>query len=263
MNRETPVRRVAAMSDVSVEQQLVAAASRAELRHKPFDHIYMEDVLEPKTYAALLAAMPVRRLYHPLKHRDAVRRDGTSTRLRMYLYPELLWRLPGELRGVWLRVARALCSSELEAAFKSKFRSALEQRFGKPTEKIRMYPVPILLRDQPGYRISIHSDVPTKAVTVQFYLPADESQRHIGTIFHESDEGAGANKTTQMPFLPASGYAFPVTQTKSWHSAAETSEKDGERVTMMVTYYVADSPLTWLKYRLRRALLWVGIHPER
>ena len=160
-------------------------------------------------------------------------------------------------------IARALCSTQLEQAFKRKFRAALEERFGKPAEQIGMYPIPILLRDQPGYKISIHSDVATKAITVQYYLPADESQRDIGTIFHESNMGAGAKNTTQMPFLPSSGYAFPVSLTKSWHSAAETTQEDGERVTMMVTYYVADSPLTWLKYRLRRLLLRIGIHPER
>jgi hypothetical protein len=263
MNRETTVRRASPSAAATVEQQLVAAVDRAEIRHQPFDHVYMEQVLDRESYTALLAAMPDRRFYHDLRHRDAVREDGSSTRLRMYLYPELLWRLPAELRRVWLPVARALCSPGLEMAFKRKFRSALEERFGKRAEKVGMYPIPILLRDQPGYKISIHSDVPTKAITVQFYLPEEESQRHIGTIFHESDKGEGAKKTTQMPFLPASGYAFPVTQTKSWHSAAQTSEKDGERVTMMVTYYVADTPLTWLKYRLRRALLWVGWHPER
>ena len=261
MNKETPVRRASALTDASVEQQFIAAVDRAELRQKPFDHIYMEGVLEPDTYTALLAAMPDRRFYHDLRHQDAMRQDGSSTRLRMYLYPELLRRLPADLRQVWVPVARALCSSELEAAFKNKFRAALEARFGKPAEKIRMYPIPILLRDQPGYKISVHSDVATKAITVQFYLPADESQRHIGTIFHESDKGAGFKKTTQMPFLPSSGYAFPVTDAKSWHSAAETSEKDGERVTMMVTYYVTESPLKWLKYRLRRALLSFGVHP--
>jgi hypothetical protein len=261
VNRETTVR--AASAPRSVEQQLVAAVERAEIRHKPFDHIYMEQVLDPESYAALLAAMPDRRFYHDLRHRDALRKDGSSTRLRMYLYPELLLRLPAELRRVWLPIAHALCSRELELAFKRSFRSALEERFGKPVEQIGLYPIPILLRDQPGYRISVHSDVATKAITVQYYLPSGESQRHIGTIFHESDKGAGAKNTTQMPFLPSSGYAFPVSLTKSWHSAAETTEADGERVTMMVTYYVADSPLTWLKYRLRRALLWVGWHPER
>jgi len=34
-----------------------------------------------------------------------------------------------------------------------------------------------------------------------------------------------------------------VALTKSWHSAAHMSEADGERVTIMVTYDVADSPL--------------------
>ena len=255
MNREAAVRRGSGSVEAPVVGQLVAAADRAVLRHKPFDHVYMEDVLEPGTYAALLAAMPECRFYHDLRHRDAVRTDGSSTRLRMYLYPELLWRLPAEQKRVWLPLARALCSRRLEAAFKRKFRRALEERFGKPAQSIGMYPVPILLRDQPGYRISIHSDVPTKAITVQFYLPSDQSQGHLGTIFHEGDRGAAAKNRTQMAFMPSSGYAFPVSLTKSWHSAAQTIDEDGERVTMMVTYYVADSLFTWLKYRVRRTLL--------
>ena len=37
----------------SIEQQFVAAVDRSELRHQPFDHIYMEDVLDPASYAAL------------------------------------------------------------------------------------------------------------------------------------------------------------------------------------------------------------------
>lgn len=262
MNSVVAVRRGSSSADSSVEHQLVAGVERAELRNKPFDHIYMEDVFEPETYAALLSAMPDRCFYHYLKHSDAVRKDGTSTRLRMYLYPELLNRLPEQQRRVWIPVAETLCSAELELAFKRKFRSALEERFNKSVEKIGMYPIPILLRDQPGYRIGIHSDVPTKAITVQYYLPSDESQRHLGTIFHEGKAGEEAGRLTKMAFMPATGYAFPVSSARSWHSAATVTEADGERVTMMVTYYVADGPFTWLRYRLRRALLQFGIHPS-
>jgi hypothetical protein len=252
-----------AASSPSIEAEFVEAVDRSELRHKPFDHIYMEDLFDPTSYSALLAAMPDRRFYHDLMHRDALRDDGSSTRLRMYLYPEIVRRLPAEQRRVWLPVARALCSKDLETAFKTKFRSVLEKRFGKPAERVGVYPIPILLRDQPGYKISVHSDVPTKAITVQFYLPRDASQRGIGTIFHEGNKGAKAKKITQMPFMPASGYAFPVSLTESWHSAAQTTEADGERVSMMVTYYVSDNPRTWLKYRLRRILNSFGWHPER
>lgn len=253
-------KKVAAGSRITVEDQIVTAVERAELRSKPFDHISMAEVFDQRTYAALLAGMPDRRFYHELKHQDALRKDGSSTRLRMYLYPQLLKRLPEPQQDIWVEVAKALCSPALELAFKEKFRRALEERFGKPVEEVGLYPVPILLRDQPGYRIGIHSDVKKKAITVQFYLPADESQRHIGTIFHESNRGEGATRTTQIPFLPASGYAFPVALTKSWHSAATTAESDGERVSMMVTYYVADNFARRLYWKTRRALLSLGIH---
>lgn len=257
MNME---QKLAPSSCTRVQDQIVAAVDRAELRTTPFDHIYMTGVVDPSTYEALLASMPDRRFYHELKHQDALRKDGSSTRLRMYLYPELLQRLPEDERDAWLPVAEALCSRELELAFKRRFRRALEARFTRPVEKIGLYPIPILLRDQPGYRIGIHSDVRKKAVTVQFYLPANESQKHIGTIFHEGKTGEGANKTTQMPFLPASGYAFPVALTKSWHSAAATTTEDGERVSLMVTYYVANSLARRLYWKARRALLSLGVH---
>jgi hypothetical protein len=263
MNLQKAVRRGSKSSDALIEQQLVAAVDRAELRHHPFDHVVMDNVFDADSYASLLAAMPDRHFYHELKHRDALRADGTSTRQRLYLFPELLRRLPAEPRRMWTTVAAALSSPELENAFKRKFRAALEERFRKPVERIGMFPVPILLRDQPGYRIGIHSDKFTKAITVQFYLPNDDSQRHIGTIFHEGQSGAGAEKTTQMPFLPASGYAFPVSLTKSWHSAAPTTTSDGERASMMVTYYVADTLFQRLYWQARRVLLSLGIRPER
>src|SRR5947209_2358976 len=161
MNMEQKVR-TGSSSPGQVEHQFVAAVDRAELRTRPFDHIYMEEVLDPESYQALLRALPDRRFYHQLMHQDAVRQDGTSTRLRMYLYPELLRRLPQEQRDVWMPIAEALCSAELELAFKRKFRRALEERFRKPAEKVGVYPIPILLRDQPGYRIGIHSDVRKK-----------------------------------------------------------------------------------------------------
>ena len=250
------------LASEGVEHSFVAAVDRSALRHDPFDHIYMEQVLDAGHYEALLAAMPDRRFYHELSHRDAIRPDGSSTRLRMYLYPELLSGLPPRQREVWMPITRALCSRQLEDALKRKFRAALENRFGKSIDRIGVYPIPILLRDQPGYRIGIHADALSKAITVQFYLPHDASQRHVGTLFHEGEDGEAAGRTTQMPFMPATGYAFPVSEQKSWHSAATTTQADGERVSMMVTYYASDNLPMWLKYRLRRLGLRFGIHPK-
>jgi hypothetical protein len=48
-----------------------------------------------------------------------------------------------------------------------------------------MYPIPILTRDVPGYRIGIHPDTHWKGMTIQLYLPRDNSIQHVGTIFHK------------------------------------------------------------------------------
>ena len=71
-----------------------------------------------------------------------------------------------------------------------------------------------------------------------------------------------AEQTVQMQFLPASGYAFPVARTKSWHSAANATEVDGERVSMMVTYYLDESLGDRFTRRLTRAALLFGVHPR-
>jgi hypothetical protein len=255
-------RRAANSASSPIEESLLVAVERSPLRRRPFDHIYMEQVVDPASFSQLISALPERHHFHELSHRDAMRADGSSTRLRMYLYPELLWRLPPAQRRVWMPVARALRSKALEDAFRRKFRTALEQRFGKRVDQIELDPVPVLLRDQPGYRIGIHADASLKAITVQFYLPRDSSQRDLGTIFHDGDSGDSAERTTRMPFLPATGYAFPVALTKSWHSTAQTSVSDGERVSMMVTYYVADGLGARLRSVVNRAGLLLGVHPQ-
>jgi hypothetical protein len=252
-----------AANERSIEDMMIAAVDRAALEEQPCEHIAMREVFDPDTYRTLLDALPDMTSFHDLRHRDALRPDGTSTRQRIYLYPEVVRSLPGHQRAVWTAVSKALTSKRLEQAFKAKFRKSLEARFGKKAEQISLYPVPILLRDQPGYRIGIHADVLTKAITVQFYLPTDEAQAHLGTIFHEAESGPGADKVTRMSFLPSSGYAFPVVGKKSWHSAATVQDADGERVSMMVTYYVTEKPKRWLLLRFRRALMRLGIFPQR
>src|SRR5689334_13667104 len=86
---------------------LVEAVQRAPLRPAPFDHIVMENIFPAGVYRQMQDHFPAAEYFHPLHHRDAMRPDGTSTRLRLYLYPETLWRLPPEQRRIWRTVATA------------------------------------------------------------------------------------------------------------------------------------------------------------
>jgi hypothetical protein len=241
---------------------LATVIDRAPLRDTPFNHIALQEVFPPAFYRAMLAQFPAAAAFHPLHHHDALRPDGSSTRQRLYLYPEGLWRLPGPQRRIWRRVATALCAPALQLAFKRKFRAALEARFLEPIERIPLYPVPILVRDLPGYQIGIHADALVKAITVQFYLPGDSSQRHLGTVFHTRRNADENDRPVTMPFLPGSGYAFAVRRKASWHSVPMTTEADGERRSIMLTYYVDQGPRAKLHRRLQRLGILLGRNPK-
>jgi hypothetical protein len=243
------------------ELDLVRAVDRSPLRDAPFDHIQMENVFPAAFYRQMLDALPARNQFHELYHRDALREDGSSTRLRMYLYRENLWRLPRPQRRIWSKVVAALSAPELELALKRKFRAALEDRFQIEAEKVPLYPVPILVRDQPGYRIGIHSDALSKAITVQLYLPGDTAQAHLGTVFHTTRAQDGTDQPMAMRFLPATGYAFAVRKKESWHSAPTTTEADGERRSIMLTYYV-DEEMKRFKRRSQRFGIFFGRYPK-
>ncbi len=245
------------------DQGFIAQIDRTPLQTQPFDHVCLSDLFPPEFYRQLLASIPADEHFHELRHRDALRADGSSTRLRRYLYPEHIRRLPAAVRERWLPLARLLVSRDLQDVFKRKFQRALEARFGCPIDRLNFYPVPIIVRDLPGYRIGIHSDVMKKAITVQFYLPADDAQRHLGTVFHDGNAAEAALRTRQMPFMPASGYAFPVQEEESWHSAKTTTDADGERRSIMLTYFVQNTPQTWLMRRLERLGSFFGVYPNQ
>ena len=245
---------LAAQSNPDTRVDLVARIDARPPEAHPFLHLYMEDVFPAEYYRRLLDLLPEQRRYRELTHRDAMQADGHSARRKLYLYPELVMLLPAPQRAVWGELSRILRSRALQEVFKRKFRVALERRFGRPIEQLSFYPVPMLLRDLRGYRIGIHGDSLSKAITVQLYLPRDERQAHLGTILHEGRDGEAARRTKKLAFRPASGYAFPVVYHESWHSVAQTSDGDGERNSLMLTYYVQDGVSGWLLQRLKR--LW-------
>jgi len=127
----------------------------------------------------------------------------------------------------------------------------LQRRFGGNFQKVQMYPVPILTRDIPGYRIFKHTDSLWKGITVQFYLPPDNSTPHIGTIFHEVLPTGRKPKKAQMPFSPNTGYAFAVAD-NTWHSADPVGPEVKTRDSILLTYFVDAGSWRFLRNRGRR-----------
>jgi hypothetical protein len=167
------------------------------------------------------------------------------------LFPEYIRHLSGEKFAIWDVVGRVLRSDEVKTALIQHLAPGLKQRFGENFARVGMYPVPILTRDVPGYRVFKHTDSLWKGITVQLYLPSDNSNTHIGTIFHEELPDGSKPKRTQMPFAPNTGYAFAV-WSDTWHSAKPVGPEVKTRDSILLTYFVDRGIWRILRNRGRR-----------
>ena len=233
---------------------VVNSVQNAHADDAPFHHLRFDRVFPDDFYAEMLEAMPVAEDYRAMSGKSKIgssRPDGKPTRAKIDLFPEYTRHLPPKKRAVWDVAGRVLRSKEVESAFVQRLSPGLRQRFGENFQKVQMYPVPILTRDIPGYRIFKHTDSLWKGITVQLYLPPDNSTPHVGTIFHEVLSTGRKPKKAQMPFSPNTGYAFAVAD-NTWHSADPVGSEVKTRDSILLTYFVDAGPLRFLRNRSRR-----------
>ena len=227
---------------------VVDAIRAAKAGNAPFFHLELGNIFPADTYAAMLAAMPVADDYRPMRGRS---KTTDQTRVKIDLFPEYIRHLPQPKLAVWSAVGAALCSAPVKNAFREMLAPGLERRFGKDFRSVGMFPIPILTRDIPGYLITPHTDTHWKGITVQLYLPKDESATDIGTIFHDRLADGSMPKTKQMRFAPNSGYAFAVGD-DTWHSADPVHNGVKTRDSILLTYFVDQGPFKVLRNRFKR-----------
>jgi hypothetical protein len=237
----------------SLTQFLVESVERSRASETPFYHLQFDRVFPNDIYTAMLREMPQTEDYRALPGRDNVNilDDGSATRVKIDLFPEYIRSLPPRKRDLWNMVGAALCSDEVKAAFVRRLAPGLERRFGAEYPNVGLFPIPILTRDVPKYRITPHTDTKWKGITVQFYLPPDDSTNHIGTIFHERLPDGSMPQVIKMPFSPNTGYAFAVGD-NTWHSADPVGAEVKTRDSILHTYFVDSTPLQIFRNRYKR-----------
>lgn len=241
-------------TQAQLTRHIVQCVETAESNDTPFFHLVLDGIFPDDIYERMLDNFPA-----PDTYRSAIRKrnranfnpDGTARRVKVDLFPEYIRHLEGEQKGVWKMVGAALCSPEVKAAFVRRLSSGLRKRFGDGYERVGMFPVPMLTRDTEGYRIREHTDTKWKGITVQLYLPRDESLDGIGTVFSEELPDGTFRRVKQMAFIPNHGYAFAV-GADTWHSVDALKLVNASRDTILHTYYVDNSIGRKIRNRARR-----------
>lgn len=151
-------------------------------------------------YQEVLANLPDTGVYVHNFHLDSNRDDGTNPRMSFTLRPDRLALLPAHQKTFWTEVNRQLRSDELK--------EVVRKHMG-----VTGHAFATLIRDTVGYKIGVHPDWDMKVITMQFYLPEDCSQEHLGTDIYDANK----NHVRRLPFIPNSGYAFVRSDT-SFHA---------------------------------------------
>ena len=222
----------------AVENHVVDSMKSALIFEQPFIHISARHIFPAETYAKMLEMLPETSYYEDLRHPDALREDGTSTRVHMPLTPATLGRLPEPHREFWRSVNEVLMSKRLQTAIFELVAPDLIERFNCPIDQIDAHPKPTLTRDTAGYRIRPHPDTSSKVVTVLLYLPKNASQTTAGTTIYERTDNPENEfvEVRSMPFLPNSGLIFAVSK-NSWHGRETLPAQIEQRDTISLTYF--------------------------
>ncbi len=232
-------------------EHVVGVIDAATDRRDPFRHLRFSVFFPPDVYSAMMDTMPVRNSYGAMSGRARLARasDGGSARMRIDLFPEGLIRQPADRRLLWGAIGEVLRSTQVQDAWRRRLAPALQERFGPGHGGVKMYSVPILVRDVPGYRIGVHTDTPRKGITAQIYLPRDNSTAHIGTVFHERDSGGALTTKEKVEFAPNTGYAFAV-GADTFHSVDSVGPEVRSRDSILLNYFVDDG---WLRVAQNRS----------
>jgi len=222
-----------------VEEEIVNHVDEAYSRACRFDDPYLMYYFKPfpdHVYRQILNNLPDSECYLNTKHPDAIRADGTSSRLSLVLKDARLNRLPASQRAFWCEMNDILRSDALRDVFTKWHAPALTKRFEAPLADISAFPLPMLIRDFSYYKISVHPDTPDKVITAQMYLPPDETHRDLGTGIY----GRGADKqfylARKLEFMPNAAYSFAVTK-NSWHGVETLAKENIVRNSIMLIYY--------------------------
>lgn len=233
MNQTADILTKAAPSATSsadaIRATVIERLRATELKTHPSAYIFVRDIFPADYYAAIQENFPPESLFQATK-------PGRTPNPRAILYRKQI-NLAHELdlleeakRPCWALMRAAIDHPDFVRAVFDKFAGPMHARYGKDSLDVRIRLE--VLRDQAGFALGPHTDVPHKVFTGLFYMPKDDSQRDLGTSVFVPKQRNFADESGQqfpfnlfeeherLPFIPNSMFMFMKTQ-NSFHGRYE------------------------------------------
>lgn len=230
----------------AAELQLAYKVGNVPFSMFPYPHFYINDVFPADFYRQIQHNLPDPAAMRPIEEVRAVK--GYKERFVLGLNSRDLETLPGEKRAFWSEFSGWLVGSNFRSLVLRKFQPFIDQRFAGKSG-VEMYDEGLLVQDVTNYKLGPHTDAPRKVVTMLFYLPADDSQKHLGTSMYlpndpeftcgggpHHDRG-GFSLLHTNPFLPNTLFSFFKTD-NSFHGVEPVADPDCRRWLLLYDIYL-------------------------
>jgi hypothetical protein len=220
------------------ELHLCYRVANARVLTYPYPHFYVTDVFPDEFYAAIQRNIPDPDAMIPIEEERPVK--GYKERFVLQLKDDQhLERVSADKRKFWREFGETLLSGRFASLMLQKFQPFVERRLGD-IKSMSFGQEALLVQDITKYSLGPHSDSRKKVITVIFYLPADESQAHIGTSIYVPKDPAFRcpggphyafdkfNRMATMPFVPNAMFCFCKTD-NSFHGVEPVEDPETRR----------------------------------
>ena len=235
--------------------------ANARMREYPFPHFYVQPVFPPDAYATLQANLPPTEMLEPITKSTVGYTDPktgapipppkNATEQHRYVgdIDVIGERDTDAARGrYWSDIAAWIFSDQFRDLVIGKFEEGVRRRLGSYLRLVTRIEARFV-RDFSSYAIHVHTDSPHKLISLLFYLPRDDSKRHLGTsIFQPREPGrrcegsaryafAEFKKVITMDYVPNALFAFLKTDA-SFHGVEPIVDNDIERNLILYNIYL-------------------------
>jgi hypothetical protein len=204
---------------LAAEMHLLYRAGNAPVNLFPYPHVYVRDVFPPAFYRELVRHIPPSETLKPISDLRPVSAEYGKTRWILPLQADAVAALAQPYRDFWHELGGRLMNGNFGALLLSRFEPFVRQRFQDMTG-VEFAAEAMLVQDYTDYALGPHTDRESKVLSVLFYLPADDSQAHLGTsIYLPKAPGFTCpggphhpfdrfDRVATMPYVPNSMFAF-------------------------------------------------------